>query len=67
MKISDKIALVTKTYANDIPRYRDLFESIQKYNEDNIPVYIIIPFQDKKLLQDTIGTEGYSLLFGLKT
>ena len=63
MKISDKIALVTKTYANDIPRYKDLFESIQKYNVDNIPVYVIIPFQDKKLLEDTIGTEGYSLLF----
>ena len=58
-----KLTLVTKTFSTDIPSYKILFESIQKYNEDNIPVFVIIPIQDKQLLEDTIGTEGYTLLF----
>ena len=57
------LALVTKTFSTDIPSYKILFDSIQKYNEDNLPVFVVIPFQDKKLLVDTIGTEGYTLLF----
>ena len=57
------LALVTKTFSTDIPSYKILFDSIQKYNEDNLPVFVVIPFQDKKLLEDTIGTEGYTLLF----
>lgn len=60
---STNLALVTKTFANDIRSYKTLFESIQKYNEDSLPVYVIIPRQDKKYLEDTIGTEGYTLLF----
>ena len=58
-----KLALVTKTFSTDIPSYKILFESIQKYNEDNIPVFVIIPGEDKQLLEDTIGTEGYNILF----
>lgn len=58
-----KLALVTKTFSTDIPSYKRLFTSIQKYNEDNLPVFVIIPRIDKQLLEDTIGTEGYNLLF----
>jgi hypothetical protein len=58
-----KVALVTKTYSRDIPSYKILFDSINKYNEDNLPIFVIIPFSDKQLLQDTIGTEGYTLLY----
>ena len=58
-----KLAIVTKTYKDDIASYKVLFESIQKYNEDSIPIYVIIPHRDKELLIDTIGTEGYTLLF----
>ena len=57
------IALVTKTFSTDIPSYKILFDSINKYNEDNLPIFVVIPFRDKKLLEDTIGTEGYTLLF----
>ena len=57
------IALVTKTFSTDIPSYKVLFDSINKYNEDNLPIFVVIPFRDKKLLEDTIGTEGYTLLF----
>ena len=57
------LALVTKTFSADIPSYKILFDSIQKYNQDNLPVFVVIPFEDKKLLQDTIGTEGYTLLY----
>lgn len=58
-----KLALVTKTFSADIPSYKILFESIQKYNEDNIPIFVIIPHKDRQLLVDTIGTQGYTLLF----
>lgn len=57
------VALVTKTFSTDIPSYKILFDSINKYNEDNLPIFVVIPFDDKKLLEDTIGTEGYTLLF----
>lgn len=57
------LALVTKTYSADIPSYKILFDSINKYNENNLPIFIVIPSQDKKLLEDTIGTKGYTLLF----
>ena len=57
------IALVTKTFSTDIPSYKILFDSINKYNEDNLPIFVVVPFSDKKLLEDTIGTEGYTLLF----
>ena len=58
-----KIALVTKTFSTDIPIYKILFDSINKYNEDSIPIFVVIPFNDKKLLEDTVGTEGYTLLY----
>lgn len=57
-----KIALVTKTYKNDIPSYKTLFDSIKQYNEDNIPVFVITPEKDKQLLEDTIGKEGYTFI-----
>lgn len=57
------LALVTKTYSADIPSYKILFDSINKFNQDNLPIFIIIPENDKQLLQNTIGTQGYTLLF----
>tara|TARA_R110000772_G_scaffold167371_1_gene279078 strand:+ start:285 stop:1127 length:843 start_codon:yes stop_codon:yes gene_type:complete len=57
------LALVTKTFSVDIPSYKTLFDSINRFNEDNLPIFVIIPYRDKKLLQDTIGTEGYTVLY----
>jgi len=56
------VALVTKTFSTDIPSYKILFDSINKYNEDKLPIFVVVPSKDKKLLEDTIGTEGYTLL-----
>ena len=57
-----KLALVTKTFRTDIPSYKDLFDSIQKFNEDNLPVFVIAPAQDRYLLEDYIGFDGYTFI-----
>ena len=60
--MSYKIALVTKTYKNDIPLCKALFDSINTYNFDKIPYYIIAPQSDRELLENTLGTEGYTFI-----
>jgi len=57
-----KVALFTKTYSGDVNRLKELFYSIQKYNQDNLPYYISAPFNDRSAIEQAIGTEGYTLL-----
>lgn len=37
------LAIVVQTCTEDLPEAKNLFDSITKYNEDNLPVLVIIP------------------------
>ena len=47
----DKIVLYCKSYRGDIDRIDALINSINKYNVDNIPVYVSCPQQDLQMFQ----------------
>lgn len=49
-----KIVLYCKSYRNDVLRVKRLAESIQKFNNDNIPFYVSVPFSDWSLFQETL-------------
>ena len=51
----DNIVLYCKSYAPDVNRVKNLLESINKYNKDNIPFYISVPSSDLKLFQSILG------------
>ena len=60
--MKDKIVIWNKTYHIDFNRVKNLKESIEKYNKDNIPFYISCPKAEKELLFNTIGTENYTYI-----
>lgn len=63
MEYQHKLVLLCKSYRGDVDRAKVLFESIQKHNKDNIPMYFQIPKADEKLWHEKIGTEGYTIIF----
>ena len=58
----NKLALYCKTFRRDITRFEKLFDSIKEHNKDNIPLYVSAPSSDEKLLQQAVGTEGYTFI-----
>lgn len=60
--MSYNLILYCKTFGRDFHRLKRLYESIQKYNKDNIPFFISAPGSEKELLQKLIGTEGYTFV-----
>jgi hypothetical protein len=47
--------LYCKSYDKDVYRAKDLFDSICKYNVDNIPFYISCPVKDIELFKQVLG------------
>lgn len=56
------LAIYIKTYFDDLDRVKILFESIQKYNVDNIPIFISTDRMCQRALAAKLGTKGYSRL-----
>jgi hypothetical protein len=56
------IVLYCKSYGPDVHRAKDLLESINKYNSDNIPFYISVPTADIDLFKRELGESNYTLL-----
>jgi len=54
--------LYCKSYRNDLERAKNLLQSIQEFNCDNIPFVISVPKRDKQLFIDRLGTDGYELI-----
>jgi len=52
----EKIVLYCKSFNRDFERVKVLFESIKKYNIDNIPFYISVPKNDYNLFSQLEGT-----------
>lgn len=47
----NKLVLYCKSYSGDFERAKVLYQSIQKYNVDNIPFYISVPQRDVELFK----------------
>ena len=58
-----KLILFCKSFRGDIKRAEILYESVKKFNKDNIPFYFQIPRADYNLWKDTFGTDGHTILF----
>lgn len=57
------VVLFCKSYRGDIDRAKVLYESIKKYNKNNLPFYFQIPKSDYKLWKEKIGEDGYNVVF----
>jgi hypothetical protein len=53
----DNIVLYCKSFDRDLNRIKVLFESINKYNMDNIPFYVSVPRKDLNLFKNTLGSD----------
>lgn len=51
-----RLAIVIKSYSPDINRVRQLIVSIEKFNKDRIPVYVLVPSNAIEYFKDQIGT-----------
>ena len=58
----NKIVTYCKSYHKDVERAKVLFESIVKFNEDNIPFYISVPSSDISLFKNKLGTDDYTII-----
>lgn len=58
----ENLVLYCKSYARDVLRVKRLLDSIDCYNQDNIPVYISAPREDRPLFESTLGKYRYELL-----
>lgn len=56
-----KIAILVKTYAGDVEYVKRLVRSYNKYNKNNIPLYIVAPNTDLDLFKK-FGSENIKLL-----
>lgn len=59
----DNLVILVKSYHSHLNYTKQLIETIIKHNKENIPVYLSIPKSQKDLFKNTIGIEGYNLLF----
>ncbi len=50
-----KFAVMLKTYRNDFLSVKRLLESFNKYNKDNIPLYVVLPEADKEYFTTQMG------------
>ena len=55
----NQIALYCKSYRKDFLRLKRLLNSIQEFNLEKIPFYISTPNEDRDLLLQIVGGQGY--------
>ena len=53
------IVLYCKSYRKDFLRLKRLLDSVTQFNIDRIPFYISTPLEDRELLIELVGSEGY--------
>lgn len=51
----DKIAIMLKTYRGDFKYLKRFLDSYQKFNKDDIPLYVVLPQKDIDELERSIG------------
>ena len=60
--MSYSLAFYCKTYNKDFDRVRRLLQSVEQFNEDNIPLFISTPATEYDMLKDAIGTQNYTYI-----
>jgi hypothetical protein len=55
------IAILIKTYANDYDHLENLLKSIVRFNKDHIPVFILVPEDEKDFFQ-SLNAEGITVI-----
>lgn len=50
-----KVVLFCKSFSEDVHRIRRLLESIQLFNEDDIPTYVSVPTKELELFKENIS------------
>lgn len=60
--MSYKLTLYCKTFNRDFVRAKRLLASVTEHNIDDIPFFVSCPLDQKKELEDTLGTEGYTYI-----
>lgn len=63
--MSRLLSIFCKSYKTDLRRVRRLLQSIEKYNEEKIPVYISVPAEDINLFQKHLRDFEVSILSDL--
>jgi hypothetical protein len=58
----NKIVLYCKSYLPDLHRVKDLLQSINQHNVDNIPFYISVPSHDIEHFKQELGDSNYTLI-----
>jgi hypothetical protein len=59
------LSIFCKSYKTDLRRVQRLLQSIEKYNEDEIPVYISVPSEDVVLFEEHLKGFNASVLSDL--
>jgi hypothetical protein len=57
-----KLVLFVTSWRGDVTRVRKLYESIQKYNVDSIPFYIVVSQEDLPIFQKEVGTQNVNYI-----
>ncbi len=60
------IVLFCKSYRNDVLRVKDLIDSIQLFNRDDIPLFVSTPLEDKKIFSAHINQNLYTWIDDLE-
>jgi hypothetical protein len=60
------IVLFCKSYRNDVLRVKDLIDSIQLFNQDDIPLFVSTPLDDKKIFDTHINPNLYTWIDDLE-
>lgn len=53
-----KLVLFVTSWRGDVTRVKKLYQSIQKYNKDSIPFYVVVSRDDLDIFKQVVGTEG---------
>lgn len=59
----ENLVFLFKSHGPHLSYTKQLIETAQKHNKNNIPIYLSIPKSEESLFKNAIGTDGYTLIF----
>jgi hypothetical protein len=62
MTAAADVVLYCKSYRRDVLRVRRLLESIDRFNQDALPVYVSMPREDRALFEQQLGSGRCTLI-----
>lgn len=60
-----RFAFLLKTYSRDLLNAQRLIKSMSIHNKENVPLFIVLPEEDKKVLQKLISDTDVSIIYYL--